>query len=113
MIVLVNAWTVVFFFTNFLQCYPISVNWTGWGAAVNSCINTNTMFLAQAWSDIFTDGNITSLVPEDMALTRWTVMILSLPLPSVLLSCRYFCLGANDLTDLAASNAEVTKGCCL
>lgn len=66
MIVLVKAWTVIFFFTNLLQCYPISVNWTGWGAAVNSCIDTNTMFLAQAWSDIFTD-----------------VMILSLPLPSI------------------------------
>ena len=58
MIVLVNAWTIVFFFANLLQCYPISVNWTGWGAAVDSCINSNAMLLAQAWSDVLTDGNV-------------------------------------------------------
>lgn len=57
MVVLVTVWTVAFFFTNLLQCFPISVNWTGWGAAVDSCINTNEMFLAQAWSDVITDGN--------------------------------------------------------
>ncbi|KAF6228827.1 hypothetical protein HO133_006938 [Letharia lupina] len=57
MFVLVTVWTVAFFFTNLLQCFPISVNWTGWGAAVDSCINTNEMFLAQAWSDVITDGN--------------------------------------------------------
>ncbi|CAF9930843.1 hypothetical protein IMSHALPRED_008293 [Imshaugia aleurites] len=66
MVILVNVWTVAFFCTNLLQCIPISVNWTGWGAAVDSCINTNTMFLAQAWSDVVTD-----------------VMILSLPLPCI------------------------------
>ena len=58
MVVVVNLWTVAFFFANLLQCYPISVNWTGWGAALNSCINTNAMFLAQAWSDVITDGNL-------------------------------------------------------
>ena len=57
MIVVVITWTVAFFLTNLLQCFPISVNWTGWGAAVDSCINTNAMFLAQAWSDMITDGN--------------------------------------------------------
>ena len=57
MIIVVIIWTVAFFLTNLLQCIPISVNWTGWGAAVDSCINTNAMFLAQAWSDVITDGN--------------------------------------------------------
>ena len=57
MIVVVIIWTVAFFLTNLLQCFPISVNWTGWGAAVDSCINTNAIFLAQAWSDVITDGN--------------------------------------------------------
>ncbi|KAF6223902.1 hypothetical protein HO173_013065 [Letharia columbiana] len=42
MVVLVTVWTVAFFFTNLLQCFPIS---------------TNEMFLAQAWSDVITDGN--------------------------------------------------------
>ena len=57
MIVVVITWTVAFFLTNLLQCFPISVNWTGWGAAFDSCINTNAMFLAQAWSDMIIDGN--------------------------------------------------------
>ena len=57
MIVVVIIWTVAFLLTNLLQCIPISVNWTGWGGAVDSCINTNAMFLAQAWSDVITDGN--------------------------------------------------------
>ena len=59
---LVNIWTIAFFFTNLLQCFPISVNWTGWGAAIDSCINTNAMFLAQAWSDVVTDGISPSLI---------------------------------------------------
>ena len=57
MVVLVSIWTVAFFIANVLQCFPISVNWTGWGASADSCINTNAMFLAQAWSDVLTDGN--------------------------------------------------------
>ena len=56
MLAVVNVWTVAFFLSNLLQCIPISVNWTGWGGAANSCVDTNTMFLAQAWSDVVTDG---------------------------------------------------------
>lgn len=56
MVVLVNVWTVTFFFTNLLQCSSIPVNRTGWGAVVDFCINTNGMFLAQAWSNVLTDG---------------------------------------------------------
>ena len=57
MIVIVVIWTVAFFLSNLLQCFPISVNWTGWGAAVDACINTNAMVIAQAWLDVITDGN--------------------------------------------------------
>lgn len=57
MIAVVVIWTVGFFLSNLLQCIPFSVNWTGWGGAVDACINTNAMFLAQAWSDVITDGN--------------------------------------------------------
>lgn len=66
MISIVGVWFVAFFFANLLQCYPISLNWKASGAQVNSCINTNVMYLAQAWTDVITD-----------------VMILSLPIPCI------------------------------
>lgn len=83
MITVVITWTVAFFLTNMLQCFPIAVNWTGWGAAVNSCINTNVMFLAQAWSDMITDGNPLPINHGKRVSDMLTVMILSLPLPCV------------------------------
>ena len=66
MISIIGVWTTAFFFANLLQCYPISLNWEASGAQVVSCINTNMMYLAQAWTDVLTD-----------------VMILSLPVPCV------------------------------
>ncbi|KAL9130162.1 MAG: hypothetical protein Q9175_007099 [Cornicularia normoerica] len=58
------TWTIAFFAANLLQCWPISANWTGLDAAPDTCINTTMMYLAQAWSDVFTD-----------------ILILSIPLP--------------------------------
>lgn len=66
MISIVGLWTTAFFFANLLQCYPISLNWVDSGAQVDSCINTNRMYLAQAWTDVLTD-----------------LMILSLPIPCI------------------------------
>lgn len=66
MISIVGVWFIAFFFANLLQCYPISTNWEASGAQVSSCINTNMMYLAQAWTDILTD-----------------MMILSLPIPCI------------------------------
>ena len=66
MISIICIWTVAFFFANLLQCYPIWLNWEYSGAAVALCINTNMMYLAQAWTDVLTD-----------------VMILSLPIPCI------------------------------
>lgn len=66
MISIVGIWTTAFFFANLLQCYPISTNWVGPGADSYSCINTNMMYLAQAWTDVLTD-----------------LMILSLPIPCI------------------------------
>lgn len=63
---IVGVWFVAFFFANLLQCYPISVNWVDSGAQNTSCINTNMMYIAQAWTDMLTD-----------------VMILSLPIPCI------------------------------
>ena len=66
MIGLTITWTVAFFAANLLQCLPIYENWNSLGAAPGTCIRTTMMYLAQAWSDVFTD-----------------VMILSMPLPWV------------------------------
>ena len=66
MISIVGVWTVAFFFANLLQCYPVWLNWEASGAQADSCIKTNTMYLAQAWTDVLTD-----------------LMILSLPVPCI------------------------------
>lgn len=56
MITVTAAWTVAFFFANLLQCLPLSVNWSGVGYMPGACINTSQMYIAQAYSDIWTDG---------------------------------------------------------
>ncbi|MCJ1458323.1 hypothetical protein MMC28_008694 [Mycoblastus sanguinarius] len=66
MIGVVIVWAVAFFFSNLLQCWPISLNWTAFGSVPSGCIETNVMYIAQAYSDVFTD-----------------VIILSLPLPCI------------------------------
>ncbi|KAM0802748.1 hypothetical protein BDR22DRAFT_970990 [Usnea florida] len=55
MITIIVIWTVGFFFANMLQCYPISVNWTGLGGNGDACIDENMMYLGQAFSDAITD----------------------------------------------------------
>lgn len=62
----VFVWTVGFFFANLLQCWPISVNWVGYGADDEHCIDTTTMIVGAAWADVFTD-----------------VAILAMPLPCI------------------------------
>ncbi|KAL9071978.1 MAG: hypothetical protein Q9161_003910 [Pseudevernia consocians] len=66
MIAVVLVWTVAFFFANLFQCWPLWIVWTGFGSTVQNCINTNIMYLAQAWSDVLSD-----------------VVILTLPLPCI------------------------------
>ena len=63
---IVFAWTVGFFFASLLQCWPISINWTGFGGDTAYCVNSNIMLVAHAWSDCFTD-----------------VAILAMPLPCI------------------------------
>ncbi|CAF9940665.1 MAG: hypothetical protein ALECFALPRED_008785 [Alectoria fallacina] len=48
MIAVVLIWTVAFFFANLFQCWPIWIDWTGFGSTVDNCIDTNAMYLAQA-----------------------------------------------------------------
>lgn len=66
MIGLTAIWTFAFFAANALQCLPVSENWALFGQTPGACIHTTMMYLAQAWSDVFTD-----------------IMILSMPLPWV------------------------------
>lgn len=56
MVAVTVSWIIGFFFANLLQCAPISKNWIGLGASSEFCIDTNQMYIAQAWSDVFTDG---------------------------------------------------------
>ena len=65
MIGLIVMWTITFFAANLLQCIPISDNWSP-NLTPDSCIKSGMMYIAQAWSDIFTD-----------------VLILLMPLPWV------------------------------
>ena len=37
------------------------MNWYGLGGPPDHCINTTIMYLAQAWSDVFTDSTFMSL----------------------------------------------------
>lgn len=55
MIAVVLVWTVAFFFANLFQCWPLWIDWTGFGSTVGNCININMVYLAQAWSDVLTD----------------------------------------------------------
>ncbi|KAL8930017.1 MAG: hypothetical protein Q9172_000249 [Xanthocarpia lactea] len=87
-------WTVGFFFSNLLQCYPISVNWTGLGYSDGKCLNTNVMFLAQAWSDVATNVVI-------MALPIPSIWALKMPPVKKMAVCGIFLLGA--LTVLAGT----------
>ncbi|CAD6569874.1 MAG: hypothetical protein ASARMPRED_003298 [Alectoria sarmentosa] len=48
MIAVVLIWTVAFFFANLFQCWPLWIDWTGFGSTVDNCIDTNAMYLAQA-----------------------------------------------------------------
>ncbi len=63
---IVFSWTVGFFFAMLLQCWPISINWTGFGGDTDYCVDSNIMLVAHAWSDVFTD-----------------VAILAMPLPCI------------------------------
>ncbi|KAF6230565.1 hypothetical protein HO173_011102 [Letharia columbiana] len=66
MIGVVVVWTLGFFFANLFQCWPLWIDWTNFGFTYQNCINTNAMYLAQAWSDVLTD-----------------LIILTLPLPCI------------------------------
>lgn len=66
MIGVVVVWTLGFFFANLFQCWPLWIDWTKFGFTYQNCINTNAMYLAQAWSDVLTD-----------------LIILTLPLPCI------------------------------
>ena len=49
-------WTVGFFFSVVLQCYPISVNWTSLGYIEGKCIDVNLFSRLQAYTDVGLNG---------------------------------------------------------
>jgi hypothetical protein len=67
MFAIIFFWTVGFFFSNLLQCWPIDTNWNSQGGtATDACIQATEMYLGQAYSDVLTD-----------------LMILAIPLPCI------------------------------
>ncbi|KAL8925665.1 MAG: hypothetical protein Q9208_003348 [Pyrenodesmia sp. 3 TL-2023] len=60
------VWTVGFFFSFLLQCYPFRINWTGLAFVEDYCVDTNSLLFAHMWSDIITN-----------------IIILSLPVPAI------------------------------
>ena len=69
-ITLIVAWTIAFFFANLFQCVPIYINWQGEGATEQNCIDETSMYLAQAWSDVWTDSEHAQMVSEQLTNSR-------------------------------------------
>ncbi|CAL8576045.1 hypothetical protein XPA_001936 [Xanthoria parietina] len=85
-------WTVGFFFSHVLQCYPISVNWTNLGNIEGKCLDTNLMYMFMGWSDVATNVVI-------LALPIPCIWALKMPVAKKAAVCGVFLLGA--LTVLA------------
>ena len=110
MIAIVLVWTIGFFFANLFQCWPLRVNWTGFGSSEQQCMNTNVMYLAQAWSDVLTDCKqcLTSRLPSS---NNGTVIILTLPLPCVGSLSSLTSMSADSNLDLDNAIARKAQDC--
>ncbi|KAI4252134.1 MAG: hypothetical protein LQ352_004456 [Teloschistes flavicans] len=81
------VWTVGFFFSELLQCVPISANWKGFGYDPAACgVNANIMIMAQTWSDIATNVVI-------LLLPIHSIWALQMPPRRKLAVCGIFLLG--------------------
>lgn len=92
MIGIIVIWTIGFFFSNMLQCYPISENWNGSGGSDETCIHENMMYLGQAFSDAITD-----------------LIILVMPIPCVSSIAQLFPIIADCHQGLGTSATGKTK----
>ena len=110
MIAVVLIWTVGFFFASLFQCWPIWVNWTGFGGDEENCVNTNGFYLAQAWSDVLTDCK-RCLTRRLLSSNNGTVIILTLPLPCVGSLSSLISMPANSNPDLGNATARKAQGC--
>ena len=110
MIAIVLVWTIGFFFANLFQCWPLWVNWTGFGSTEDNCIQTNAMYLAQAWSDVLTDCKrcLTRRLPS---FNNGTVIILTLPLPCVWSLSSLTSMPADSDPDLGNATARKAQDC--
>ena len=105
MITIVLVWTVAFFFANLFECWPLWVNWTNFGTAEGYCVNTTTLYLAQAWSDVLTDGKVCldhQIKPSNLL----TAIILTLPLPCVSSPFHVSLVPSDQITDLGHAIAS-------
>jgi len=98
MICLTCIWMVGFFFSQLLQCIPISLNWGKFGNLTDQCINVDSMILAEAWSDDVSN-----------------IIILMLPIPSVSLSIsrRFLTLNCVATEALSVTTTNVAQAGCL
>ncbi|KAL8890106.1 MAG: hypothetical protein Q9192_005918 [Flavoplaca navasiana] len=85
-------WTVGFFFSNLLQCYPISVNWSGFGNSEGKCMDVNLFSKLQAWTDV-----------------AMNVSILALPLPCVRLAAHFATSPLVDTSQIWALKMPLVK----
>ena len=107
----VLVWTVAFFFANLFQCLPLWISWTAFGSTSKNCINTNAMYLAQAWSDVLTDCK-DSLASRLQSSNYETVIILTLPLPCVGPPSLSTLASPDSVTDLGNAIACQAQDCC-
>ena len=111
MIAVVLVWTVAFFFANLFQCWPLWIDWTNFGFTYDNCINTNMMYLAQAWSDVFTDSKTTLAFRLSSSDVK-TVIILTLPLPCVGYPSSIPLMATELVLDLGNAAVRKAQGCC-
>ncbi|KAL8642368.1 MAG: hypothetical protein Q9228_000921 [Teloschistes exilis] len=90
-------WTVGFFFSELLQCVPISANWKGFGFDPAACgVNANVMIMAQTCGDSMFAHSFRKLDPDILGLT-WLIILqiwaLQMPPRRKLAVCGIFLLG--------------------
>ena len=103
-------WTVGFFFSNLLQCYPISVNWSGFGYAEGKCIDVNLFSKIQTFTDIGMNGEIPfQFLGWRLGSKQSTVFIIALPLPCVSLASDMYTLPLVDKFQIWALKMPLVK----
>lgn len=112
MVTVVLIWTIAFFFANLFQCQPLWINWTDFGSTVENCIDTEVMYLSQAWSDVLTDCKVFFLAFLIRSSDYLAVIILTLPLPCVGSLSSLALISADLSLDMGNATACKAQDCC-